>query len=470
MARNIKFRVILVTALILLFAVYFQGIAFAAGDTGSGNKVTINVKGADIRDVLSALAFTSDNNIIFAGEPLKVDFKVENSTFDQALDYLLTSYGLDYIKNGKTIIVGTRDKLTNDFFNETSLAKFNLQFIDSDVVAAQIDALGIQVKKVTLESNKKAVWIQGLPRDLSKVRELISMLDKPENAGTKDVSNYSMTSIQMTYITAEQLNDILKKIGLNQGLVIDSDPMTLWFYGKDRDIEEVKKVKNMVDIEKNAKSSSFILKQKDMQYLTTNEVMDILEELNVDVNVVTINRRLKTLWLNGDEKTVELAEYIINKFDTKENVNDNVFFVYYLNNISAKEAEKRLQYLNIEGVKTYTFNFPELTKSILVFCPQDYKLYVLNHIMKLDAILDTIKVPVDYSNVASGYARLRERMELIVSLTGIPSENFTISDNVARDDSYHFVMYLEDTPENVQYVKDIIKRIDNPLLEDSGDN
>jgi len=466
---SVKIKNLLFLIVILAFSFFFQSFADASIKSGSeDDKITLNVVGADIRDVLSALAYTADKSIIFTGQPVNIDFRVEDATFDQALDYLLKVAGLEYIQNGKTIIVGTRDKLTSDFFNETSLAKFNLQYIDSEVVASQIDALSLQVKKIILDSNKKAIWIQGLPKDLGKIRELISMLDKAENAGNQD-AGYKMSPVAMSNITADELNVILGKIGLPQGIVIESDPMTLWFYGKDKDLEEIKKVKDTVDIAKNAQNS-FILKQKNMEYLTSHEIMDIFEELDLDVNIITLNRRLKTIWLNGDERNVELADHIINKFDVKEHVNDNLFFVYYLNNISAKEAEKRLQYLGIEGIRTYTLNYPSLSKSLLIFCPPDYKLYVLNHLMKMDVILDTIKVPVDYSNVSSGYYRLKERMKLIVSLTGIPAENFTISDNVARDNSYHYVLYLEDTPENIQYVKDMIKFIDNPLEEELSDN
>ncbi|NLE26472.1 MAG: hypothetical protein GX625_14230 [Clostridiaceae bacterium] len=81
---------------------------------------------------------------------------------------------------------------------------------------------------------------------------------------------------------------------------------------------------------------------------------------------------------------------------------------------------------------------------------------------------EKIKVPVDYSDVAGGSSKLKKRRDLLVDLTGIPSTSFTISDNVSRDDEYLYIMYLEDTQENIKKVKDYVTYIDSALSDGIG--
>ena len=54
-----------------------------------------------------------------------------------------------------------------------------------------------------------------------------------------------------------------------------------------------------------------------MTYLTSNEVIEIFEELdlNIDIEVVHIGRSLKTAWLIGTDESIKIAADIIKKFD-----------------------------------------------------------------------------------------------------------------------------------------------------------
>ncbi|SHJ10649.1 hypothetical protein [Thermoclostridium caenicola] len=71
-------------------------------------------------------------------------------------------------------------------------------------------------------------------------------------------------------------------------------------------------------------------------------------------------------------------------------------------------------------------------------------------------------MPIDYSDDASGTYRLEQRLELLVTLTGIPKESFMISRNISRDNNPYFVLILEETPERIKMVEDLIDKLDNP--------
>lgn len=431
--------------------------------------ISINLKNADIRDVLSALAVNMGCNIIYidTDEPEKLDFSIQDVTCEDALDYFLKSMGKEYIKDNNTIIAGPREVLENNYLDKLALTKFNLKYIRSDVLASQIDALSIPVKKVTLHTNDKVIWVQGLPSDLSKVAELVAMIDKAENAyGSEE---YNLTPVALNYISAEQFDDILSAMGFNGGLIIESNPMTLWIYGTEEDAAMVNELKTQLDIQQNAITNNFVLKRKNMLYLTSSKAREILAQLGVNINVISLERKMKTVWLNGTEEAVDLALSVLEQLDIKDYMENNHMAVYNLKNITAKEAMARLRNIeNESNVKFYTFAFPQFVKSVMVFCPQDYRLYVLNQLEEIDIPSDEIRVPVDYSDYSGGTSRLKSRRDLICEITGLSKDKFTISKNVARDDDFLFIMYLEETPDVIQYVKDVIKMIDDPLSEGSS--
>lgn len=428
--------------------------------------ISIDMRQVDIRDVLSAIAVNMDKNIIYTGEPMSVNFSIQDVKPKTALNYLLNTVGMDYIEDNNTLIVGLRDTLNKDFYSKISLTKFALKYIGSDVISAQIDALGIPVKKVTINSNKRVILIQGLPQDLSKVNELISMLDRSENVSEEISANSALlTPIKLTYINAKQMNDIIQQMGMEPGIIIESNPLTLWVYGNNSVINEAKNIQQKVDVAENALSESITLTAVKLNYLTVDEIIPILDQLVSDTQIIAFKRSLQTIWLNGSDESIKLATNIIKKFDIKDHINDNIFFVYKTVNITAQELKNRFDNLDLNNVEINYLNYPEFSKSVIVHCPSDFKLYVMNHINKLDVLTEKIKVPVDFSDIPGGMHRLSERRNLLVDLTGIPSTSFTITNNVSRNDKYLYIMYLEESSENIKKVKDYITYIDDPLSD-----
>lgn len=428
--------------------------------------IALNMRDADIRDVLSALAVNMGKNIIYTAEPVNVSISIEDVDSKTAMIYLLNTYSMDYLEDNNTLIIGNRETLTKEFYNKLSMSKFELKYVTSDIISKQLDVLNIPVQKVMLDSNKKVMWLQGLPQDLAKANEVIYMLDKAESVSDDGYSYYaSLTPINLTYITAEDMNDVLSNIGLNTGIIIDSNPMTLWIYGSKGQIEEIKNLQKSIDIPENALSDNILIADVKLTYLTCDEIIPVLNRLAVNVNVITFEKSLQTVWLNGTSESVKLATDIIKKFDVEKLKNDDFFFVYKTVHITAQELKNRFDNLGLDYVTMETLNYPEFSRSVLVFCPSDFRLFVMNHINKLDIMTEKIKVPVDYSDVSGGSSKLKRRRDLLVDLTGIPSSSFTISENVSRDDKPLYIMYLEETQENIKKVKDYVKYIDDALTD-----
>lgn len=466
MSKNRFFKSSLMLFLIMTVFISCFGYMPSMAVEDSDN-ISLNMKDADIRDVLSAIAVNMNKNIIYTGEPMKVNISIDGVDSKTALEYLLNSVAMEYLNNNNTLIVGKRDTLTSEFYNKLSLTKFVLKYITSDIISEQINALQIPVQKAILDSNKKVILVQGLPQDLSKVNELIYMLDRAESISDNTYSSANLTPIKLTYIAAEEMNSILQDIGLNTGIIVDSNPMILWVYGSKNEVAEIITLQKTIDIPQNALSENLIISSVKMTYLTTYEIIPILNRLS-DVNVITFERSIQTVWLNGTNESVKLATEIIKMFDIEKLKNDDTFFVYNTVNITASELKKRFDNLELQNITMETLNYPEFSKSVLVFCPSDFKLFVMNYINKLDVMTEKVRVPVDYSDVPGGSNKLKKRRDLLVDLTGIPSDRFTISENVSRDDEYLYIMYLEETQENIKMVKDYVTYIDDALSDGTG--
>lgn len=425
--------------------------------------ISIDMRNADVRDILSAIAVNLDKNIIFTGQTSRVSVNIQDVDPNTALEYVLNIMSFEYIEDDNYLIVGHGDALSNDFYNNISLTKFTLKYLKAHVISEQIDILGIPVKKLVLESNPNIIWIQGLPREINKIKEIISKLDSAENFPVQSGEVALLTPVEMNYISAEQMNTIISQMGIQPGIVLENNPNTLWVFGDSFLISQIESIKNNVDVAENSSTDSFLITPVKLTYLTTNEIEHVLNQLNIDINILTFDKTLKTVWLNGNSKNTRIATDIIKKFDVKDHSSDSSFFVYNTINITADELRNRIQQLNLPNVEINYLNYPGFSKSVIIYCPTDFRLFVMSHINNLDVETEKIKLPIDYSSVSGGRTYLKNRLNLLVKLTGIPSTSFTITDSVSRDGEYHYIMYLEESPENIKLVKDYIGYIDNPL-------
>lgn len=502
--------------------------------------VSVTFKDADLRDILSSLALAMNVNIILAEKPVTTSFSVRNVSPRTALTYLLKTVGMEYVEKGNLVVVGSRETLENDFMNQMSLTRFDLKYITSDVLNSQIEVLGIPVKKIVLGENNKAIWVQGTPQSISKVKELISMLDVEENSAVEEekvevVESFSITPFKLEYISAETLERLIREMDINtKTLTLDENPNTIWVDAKGQALENIKELVAKIDIVDNyaeefENEQPLILIPYTLNFVTPEIVNDLIAEMQIDVKtiyfksnpykiwidarskdisdfeeliskvdlyenanwplnmerlnlnkitasklksivqqleltaqILTLESRAYTVWLIGDSSEIRDVKYLVNEFE-RNNVNSiPSFFIYNLLNITADEAVKRFELLNIEDAKVIALNYPLFAKEVLVIAPSDMENDIRQILADFDKTGRKIRVPIDYSNHVSGQSKLTARRELLVSLTGIPASSFHISGNVSKTDTPHYVMWIEETPENIAKVKDMIDFIDNP--------
>jgi type IV pilus assembly protein PilQ len=103
-----------------LFTLEFQAPSETAQPTGlfnvdreyTGERLTLNFQDIETRAVLQLLADTSDLNIVVSDTVQgNVTLRLQNVPWDQALDILLTTKGLDMRRNGNVILVAPAEEI-----------------------------------------------------------------------------------------------------------------------------------------------------------------------------------------------------------------------------------------------------------------------------------------------------------------------------------------------------------------------
>ncbi len=146
------------------------------------DRISLNVKDANLLDVLSMLAYKLDANVIFLEEPSQITIKTESLSPITTFQTVLQKEGLDYLVLGRNYIVGERGRLYADFTNRMFLTRCNLFYVSADNMKEYIEELGMPLHSLAVEENQRAIWLQGTPMALGKARELINTLDVMENA------------------------------------------------------------------------------------------------------------------------------------------------------------------------------------------------------------------------------------------------------------------------------------------------
>lgn len=432
--------------------------------------ISINVRQADIRDVLSAIAVHTGANVIFKGEPVKISIQLEDITPVEALDNVAKAVGMVWLQDGDIVIFGDRDGIKNDYLEKLEIAEYKLKYITSQTLAEQIKALELQVNILHAPANSKSLWVQGFAGDLVKVRQIIRMLDKNANLelGSSEISN-NFRPVSLEYISAGEFKSILEQLTLPSGFLLEGNPNVLYIYASNEDFDAISTIRSVVDVVENysAKGSYYTSKrieQYRLSNISSDVVLSLLSEMgaesDLDIKVFSSAKLRKTLWLVGSPDAIGEAKKVISDIDISGIDDLSTFEVFRLYNVTADEMAKKLQSLSIPNLRIYNFPFSQFGRSIMVSAEADYMDTIAQIIDSLDRKSPSITLPIDSSTAPDGANRLHNRRILISELSGISSSQFKISSNIAKEEGYRYIMYLTASPEEIQRVKELIAVID----------
>ncbi len=364
----------------------------------SGNNISLDVRNADIRDVLSGLAIKLNSNLIYTESPREITIKVDNVSATRALELVTQNLGYSYAKQGNLIVVGSTNKLHEDFFNQMVITRFNLLFIEADIVEPLIARLSLPVKSIRIPSNQQAIWIQGTPQALLKMEELIRAIDRPENAGEdEEVVSLAFRSIWTNVISPVRVTELLEDVG-----------------------------------------------------------MPVEHYVILGSRLLVFDQDLFDRW--------EEIEALVRQLDNM-NASDHRVFSFSLKNTVAGDASERLlNEFSYEGVTTITFNYPEFGREILVICPPHLESQVYSSLVSIDGNRSKVKMPITMASGDNARSELIAKRRLLSEMTGISVNEMNISENISGDsDSPHYVLWIEQTPDNVRLLNNYIKIFDQKI-------
>ncbi len=465
---------------------------------GSSSTVSMKIAGeSDLIGVLETILAHTGYKMIYKGGATKVPaIELENVTPLTAIDYVLRMVDMTYIKNDNLIYVGTADTLNSNFIDSKALTKFSLQYISTDTLTSQLSTLGISVQIVKVDINLREFWVSGYPMQLAKMAELIETLDNKKNitVGSASISS-SLTAIELEHITASEFSSLLGSLGLHTGITMAAHPMVLYVYATGDAYNDIMNIKRLVDYydpdsqnngadngedtgdgtdngdaDNGGTSSDVVISdgetslvRVDLAYINKEAAQSIINTFGYDVKLLGLDLYEKRIWIQGVNEEVEAAVERIKENDTADNNTDRTFFVYELKNIVASELQSKIGYVDIDGVDFYFGSYPQLTKSIMVYCSTNKVEEVKEIIASLDNNLGDMYYPIATITDANELQVLAAKEELVVKLINNPTisvTSFEISGDLdPSDDGVKYILYVLESPENIDLILDMWAKI-----------
>jgi len=177
--KNLKRWAVCLASALLLGSLYAPRTALGGHKTGAGRAAearvfSIEVRGAEISDVLRALAQQSGFNIIIGeGVEGKVTLSLRKISFRDALEMIIKANGLKYTVHNNVFWVAKEVDLSGDLATEI------IELNNAVPASAILQVKGTLSPEGTALADERtnSVIIRDLPSNLAKARTLLKMLD-----------------------------------------------------------------------------------------------------------------------------------------------------------------------------------------------------------------------------------------------------------------------------------------------------
>jgi type IV pilus assembly protein PilQ len=158
-----------------------------------GRKVTLEFADAEVRKIFQLLSEVSNKNFVLGDEVGgTISIKLVNVPWDQALDIILDTKGLDKREDGNIIIIKGKGKFKSQAEEELELKKalnksldlrsetFSVNYADIGSIAGQFAGLKSERGVITQDVRTNKVIVKDIPQALEDMRTLLQQLDVPE--------------------------------------------------------------------------------------------------------------------------------------------------------------------------------------------------------------------------------------------------------------------------------------------------
>lgn len=161
--------------------------------TYKGRKVTLEFADAEVRKIFQLLSEVSNKNFVLGDDVTgTISIKLVNVPWDQALDIILDTKGLDKREEGNIIIIRAKGKFKSLADEELEIKKtlyksielktetFNVNYADLTGIVAQFNALKTERGTISPDTRTNKIIVKDIPLALDDMRKLLVQLDIPE--------------------------------------------------------------------------------------------------------------------------------------------------------------------------------------------------------------------------------------------------------------------------------------------------
>jgi type IV pilus assembly protein PilQ len=158
-----------------------------------GRKVTLEFADAEVRKIFQLLSEVSNKNFVLGDDVSgTISIKLVNVPWDQALDIILDTKGLDKREDGNIIIIKGKGKFKSQAEEELEIKKqqfksielktemFSINYADIGGIVGQFTALKSDRGTIAQDVRTNKVIVKDIPQAIEDMRRLLQQLDVPE--------------------------------------------------------------------------------------------------------------------------------------------------------------------------------------------------------------------------------------------------------------------------------------------------
>ncbi len=171
----------------------------AAGAISSQGLISLELRNAEITDVISALAKLANVNIVTDADVKgRITVRLINVTFEDALRLVLEPNGLAYATVGPNLIVANKAKIARPVLRQYQIA--NMQA--AQFAGTYLPLTGLKKEQAVVDDGTNSILVIGTVEDQAKVADLLARVDIP-------VERTITRVIKLNYIDAAAFQDLM---------------------------------------------------------------------------------------------------------------------------------------------------------------------------------------------------------------------------------------------------------------------
>lgn len=171
-----------------------SGKPFGTSHGYKGRKVTLEFADAEVRKIFQLLSEVSNKNFVLSDEVTgAISLKLVNVPWDQALDIILDTKGLDKREDGNIILIKGKGKFKSQAEEDLEIKRtaaksielktetFSVNYADLGSITSQFEKLKTPDRgQIASDSRTSKVIVKDTPQAISDMRALLYQLDLPE--------------------------------------------------------------------------------------------------------------------------------------------------------------------------------------------------------------------------------------------------------------------------------------------------